>query len=247
MSGVGIQGSLFDISDKDYYQLSVTEQQEVSVSLSTTSRRYPTIPSINMKIDVSIFNANQVKVGGFTSEVSAEVNTKLIAGPGTVVIEVSTSDRSNFEGSIQYSLKADFQQTFAPDIALSTQSLTFSDVEITTSKELTLKVSNQGNQSLNVSEISSGDARAFAVSPTTFTLAPGSSQEIKVTFIPTSTGENSATLTIKSDDPDEGTLSISLSGKGIEPPRSEIAISTNLLAFGDVVKVGSIGEGSPGE
>jgi hypothetical protein len=47
-------------------------------------------------------------------------------------------------------------------------------------------------------------------------LTPGSTRTIEVSFDPTSAGAKSATLTIQSDDSDEPTMNVDLSGTGTE-------------------------------
>ena len=90
-SGVQLQGSLFGRNDKDYYVLTLTEQQEVTLPVTTSIRDL----FREMTLEVSIFDTNQSKVGGFTSEVSTEVNTKLIAGPGSVYVRVAVASTSS--------------------------------------------------------------------------------------------------------------------------------------------------------
>ena len=83
-SGKQIQGSFYDSNDRDYYRLTLASRQEVTVNLSTSARSssYP----YGMVITVAIFDASQSKIGGFTSEVAAPLDTKLIAGPGDIFI-----------------------------------------------------------------------------------------------------------------------------------------------------------------
>ena len=95
-SGNPIQGASFDSSDRDYYRLALASRQEVTVSLATSERRsgYP----YAMDILVSIYDASQSKIGGFTSAVAAPLDSKLIAGPGDIYISISNRSGSNLEG-----------------------------------------------------------------------------------------------------------------------------------------------------
>ena len=100
-SGQQVQGSLYDRNDVDYYKLPLTSQQEVTVTLSTTTREQ----FYEMGLLVEIFNSSNAKVGGFSSETANPIDTKLIAGPGDLFISVR-KDPSNgrFEGTLQYFL-----------------------------------------------------------------------------------------------------------------------------------------------
>ena len=51
-----------------------------------------------------------------------------------------------------------------------------------------------------------------------FTLSPGQTRGVTVSFRPTATGPGSAILRLTSDDPDTGTLDVALSGLGVEAP-----------------------------
>lgn len=85
-----------------------------------------------------------------------------------------------------------------PAISLSATSLIFSNVQIGSSDQQTLIVSNTGNTALNVTDIfvSGTDAGLFSVSPTSFSVESGQSEAVTVTFSPTSTGNKSASLLI---------------------------------------------------
>ncbi len=107
--------------------------------------------------------------------------------------------------------------TGAPDIAVSDTALHYGTVFIGGTKADTLSVTNDGTDTLRVSEISvdNGD---YSVDTTPFLLAPEGSRRLVVTFGPTATGTIDGTLTIASDDPDEAMISVGLRGVGLEPP-----------------------------
>ncbi len=121
--------------------------------------------------------------------------------------------------------------TGAPNIALSNTSFNYDTVFIGVASRETLRVSNVGTDVLNVSNITS-DQADYTVDITNFSLNPRQSQNVVVTFTPSVVGERVGTLTITSDDPDEGTLEVDLSGVGIQPPNivvSPTSMSSNLF------------------
>jgi HYDIN/CFA65/VesB family protein/ASPM-SPD-2-Hydin domain-containing protein len=100
----------------------------------------------------------------------------------------------------------------------------------TTSPPLRVTIRNNGSGNLAVTNVSTSSA-PFAASPThPFTVAPGASQEVSVTFRPATEGAASGTLTLTTDDPDSPSVSISLAGQGVKPA---IAVSTTSLDFGE--------------
>jgi len=127
----------------------------------------------------------------------------------------------------------------APEIALSATSLSFGDVSVGDSGQLTFSISNNGSADLVVSNISSNKG-TFTVNRTSFSISAEQNQTVTITFQPTTIGNQNATLRITSNDYDEGTLTLSVSGNGIGP---DIALSTTSVNIGEVA-VGSIGNGS---
>ena len=114
-------------------------------------------------------------------------------------------------------LPAHLHVTGAPDIAVTETSLDYGPVFIGGVSHKTIKVKNAGTDVLTVSSISS-DHGDYSVDVPNVVLAPATSQDVVVTYAPTSVGPSTATLTIASDDPDEATVTLALSGTGVEPP-----------------------------
>lgn len=137
---------------------------------------------------------------------------------GTITI---TSDDPD-ESSIAINMSGNGVE---PDITLtSASSHNFGDVEIgQTSANHTVSVRNDGSATLTISSVSLGGSNPaqFAITGGTvpgnaITLAPGASTSWTVACQPTTKGNKSAAFQIGSDDPDEGTVSVSLSCRGTE-------------------------------
>ena len=114
-------------------------------------------------------------------------------------------------------VSAHLHVTGAPDIAVDQTPLDYGDVFIGGIEHKTVKVKNAGTDVLTVSSIST-DHGDYSVSVPNLVLNAGTSQDITVSYSPTSTGPSAATLTLVSDDPDEAQLTIALSGQGLLPP-----------------------------
>lgn len=98
-----------------------------------------------------------------------------------------------------------------PDIAVTPPSLEFGIVFLTYPKGLTLHVANAGTEPLIVSSIAAADP-SVTVDATSFTIVPGSSRDVVVTMSPAASGPIATSLTIVSDDPDEGSVTVPVSG-----------------------------------
>jgi hypothetical protein len=120
--------------------------------------------------------------------------------------------------------------TAGPDIDVVPPSLDYPDTTVGESEERIVTIRNVGASDLVVSEIanldasdftvvvSGGNATCSAVRP--FTIAAGESCEISVSFVPQSVGDHMGTVRITSNDVDESTVDVPMTGAGVEevPP-----------------------------
>ncbi len=106
------------------------------------------------------------------------------------------------------------------EIAVAPSSLIFGeqDVDAGVTVSQTVIITNTGNADLHVTGIAltGDDPAAFVIESggDAVTLTTGSTHTIQVAFDPASTGAKSANLTIQSDDSDESTVDVALSGTG---------------------------------
>ncbi len=119
--------------------------------------------------------------------------------------------------------------------------MAFGDVtEGVSSPAQTITIANAGTADLVVSgiQLSGTDAGQFSInlnggaSPcagATPTVAAGGSCTVSVTFSPTSTGAKNATAAISSNDPDEATVNVSLSGTGLSASSNNAPASPTLV------------------
>lgn len=135
------------------------------------------------------------------------------------------------------------------DILVPDTLINFGTVIVGAPKIKQFNVWNQGDDDLVVSDISSGNPEITA-SPAAFTVAPGSSRAVSVTFDPTAPGALSDTVTITSNDPDEGTFIVHVTGVAVPPPAIHVAPSeiTESAFTNDVIArvltIGNPGGGS---
>ncbi len=117
--------------------------------------------------------------------------------------------------------------TGEPDIAVSDTVIDYGGVFIGAVVTRIIEVSNPGCDLLSITDIAS-DHGDFTVTPTSFDLAVSQSQDVAVSFAPSSAAVIEGTLTIASNDPDEPTVTVALVGEGLIPP--EIAVTPDSLA-----------------
>ncbi|MCH7954230.1 MAG: choice-of-anchor D domain-containing protein [Candidatus Marinimicrobia bacterium] len=101
-------------------------------------------------------------------------------------------------------------------VSLSPSPLNFGDVQVGSSGQIVLSISNSGNTNLDVTNITSSNSQFTVASPTSFQVAAGASINKTVTFTPSSEGLKSGTLTISSNASNLPSSTVDLSGTGIE-------------------------------
>ena len=126
-----------------------------------------------------------------------------------------------------------------PVISISPTAVNFDTTKIKAGyqKQRMFAVQNTGNDLLIVSDINPLDAR-FSVTDTSFQLNPGGSKNVIVAFAPTDTNIVNSQIQILSNDPNNPTAQITVTGKGYQPTHPKITVSPATLVF-DTIVLGS--------
>ncbi|MFZ2950774.1 MAG: choice-of-anchor D domain-containing protein, partial [Desulfuromonadaceae bacterium] len=126
----------------------------------------------------------------------------------------------------------------APNIALSSTSLSFGTVAVGNSVIRTTQIQNSGNAGLDVTAIAlgAGTSTEYTFSPAApFTVAAGSSTVLSVTYTPVDATTDSGSVNISSNDADTPTATVNVSGAGAEPQPSVVDIDiTGVTATGRI-------------
>ncbi|MCE2439818.1 MAG: choice-of-anchor D domain-containing protein [Candidatus Latescibacteria bacterium] len=105
-----------------------------------------------------------------------------------------------------------------PAISLPTPSLDFGDdVPAGETRTVTLVLKNTGGEDLSITNLAS-DLEGVTFSLTELMVAPGDSATVDITFTPSEGGPFSGTITISSDDPENSSVSVAISGTAIVVP-----------------------------
>ncbi len=122
-----------------------------------------------------------------------------------------------------------------PDIAVQPRDVAFGDVPVGDSQERTVTVTNNGNADLSVETITLEEGAFSQSHDCDAPLAPGTDCTLTLVFQPGEAGAQSVTLTITSDDPDTGALTVSLNGTGVIAAEPGLSLDTDEIVFGDTV------------
>jgi len=121
----------------------------------------------------------------------------------------------------------------APDIMLHPEALGWDSAFVGKPQVLDLEVFNVGTDTLHVVNITSDDPD-FVPDKTSFAIRRFLSTHVGVTFTPSHTGAFSATLTIESDDPDEPTVDVPLTGFARLAPNAVIRPDSIWVSLTDI-------------
>ena len=111
-----------------------------------------------------------------------------------------------------------FNRNSTPDITLFPDPLNFGGVNSGDTLGMQLTITNSGNAALDVTNITVSNSEFSVASPTSFQVAAGTTLNKTVSFLPTSTGLKSATLTVTSNASNLPSATVNLSGIGITRP-----------------------------
>ena len=120
-------------------------------------------------------------------------------------------------------------------IQLSPKMIEYGEIMVGNSlqKRLTIKNETTATAELNVTDIISSNP-AFTSTPTSFTLTPGDSQEVIITFTPAEIRSYNDTLSIYHNGSDSPSK-IELLGTGTNEPVSIIQLSPKMIEYGEII------------
>ncbi|MBT7789924.1 MAG: choice-of-anchor D domain-containing protein, partial [Calditrichaeota bacterium] len=127
-----------------------------------------------------------------------------------------------------------------PITRLSDSNLNFGDVYLfdgeSSARDLTIR--NIGGANLTIQSVVS-DNDAFSLDfPNQIILQPDASTTVTITFVPPELGDISGVVTVTSNDPRNGEMTVNMAGVGVEAPAPDIGVNEESHAFG-TIEVGS--------
>ena len=166
------------------------------------------------------------------------IDPSVIEGGPNTHVRVLTTDGVNT--SMDEVGPIDVQQQ--PALQASMAEVDFRKAVLFQGSTAMLELSNPGTGPLHITSVTSNNPEFMAVSPLVpFEVWPGEVRSLELRFVPTSIGEQTATLSIDSDDAEKAILNVGLSGEGVESGVPDAEVSSNAIDFG-AVNVGTPAE-----
>ena len=187
-------------------------------------------------VDFKIENigAGPLEITGYSAPegITMEPSSLTIA-PGeskTVQITLAPTQAGTFSGKITLQhgeqsvgtleipvLDLTIEAAQLPVISLVQENLNLGEIEMGRDATTTFTITNTGTGPLNITDIQS-DIAGITLSETQLTVPPGQSQDITVTFNPPASGPFTGTIDITSDDPENASISLTITGSAIFVP-----------------------------
>jgi hypothetical protein len=142
-------------------------------------------------------------------------------GPRTATLRLASDDSD--ESAVDVTLSG--TATTAPEADVVLTPIHYGETLVGVSSSRALAVRNAGSADLHVTpSLVGAQAGEFSVLQTTsFTVAPGATHTVDLRFVPTSGGPKDTTFRLTTDDADEATLDVHLSGIGMMPADIDVA------------------------
>ena len=219
----------------------VTTGESSNLPLTVSNTGNTTLTVSNVVVNGAYFSSNYEAQFDVAPNESAEISVTFSPGEvgdfeGTVTI--TSNDPQN--GEVVVSLNGTGTEEQIPVISVEPEALNFGAVTVGESSNLPVTVSNTGNTTLTVSNVVVNGAYFSSNFEAQFDVAPNESAEISVTFSPGEVGDFEGTVTITSNDPQNGEVVVSLNGTGTEEQIPVISVEPEALNFGAV----TVGESS---
>ena len=152
-------------------------------------------------------------------------------------ITISSNDPNSATQTLSFSITV--QTPPAPAISVQQKVVNFGTVAFAKQVQQTITITNTGTADLEVTGIES-DVSGLTFDTTMFTLAPGGSQMVTVTFPSSTEGKFSGNITISSNDPNSATQTLSVSVIVQPPPVPAITVRQTEIDFGTVAFAQSV-------
>ena len=124
-----------------------------------------------------------------------------------------------------------------PTVTLNTESVDFETVVLYSDTQ-EFQIINSGLAELDIAsiEIENNEAGIYTIDPTEGVVEPNESQTVTISFEPATYREYNREIVITSNDPDNATIVLPLTGEGIVGPVPDIEITPRAVDFGTVAQ-----------
>ncbi len=236
-------------------QISPPAPSAPAIAVQQTSVDFGTIEAGQtgeQKITITNTGTADLEITGIESNVSGltfDTTTFTLEpnGSQTVTVTLPDATEGTFSGNITISsndpnsatqtlsVSIIVQPPPVPAISVQQTAIDFGTVAFAQQVQQKITITNTGTADLEITGIEGkGDVSGLTFDTTTFTVEPGGSRTVTVTFPSSTEGTFSGNITISSNDPDRATQTLSVSVTVQPPPVPAISVQQTAVDFGTV-------------
>jgi hypothetical protein len=233
LSGTGAAASLTpNISTLAFGNVTVGANNSLSVVLTNTGSTPVSINSLSMSgsSDFTLLtpatSALPLTIAAGGTQTITVSYTPTLSGGASASSLVVTSN-----GGTPTSIALTGSGVVTSNISIAPSSgLDFGTIALGTSKLMSLGITNAGTAPLNVSSVTSNSTK-FTLPLAAFQILPGATQQVLVTYKPTGSGSDNATIIIASDAVNAPSLTVNATGTAALINASSVSISSSPINF----------------
>jgi hypothetical protein len=191
-----------------------TDALQVAFNTAYIADNLAVLITSEQQLEVTIDAGPGVVGAGESVDITVEVDAFQLEG-GTYEKEIIVSSNDPITPNVTVDLTVNI--TGEADITLGATALDFGEVFLGATAKDSVLISNNGTDVLTISSITNSHAD-YTTSINTLQLNAGDQAYLVVDFSPIAVGASVDVVTISSDDPDEGVVTIDVTGEGVEQP-----------------------------
>ena len=217
----------------DFDPIEAGQPGEQKITIENTGTATLEITGIQSDVSGLTFEPSTFTVDPGGSQIVTVTFPSSTAGTFLGSITISSNDPNSATSTLSVSVIV--QPPPAPAITVQQTPVNFGTVEAGQTGEQTITIENTGTAPLEITNIKGeGAVSGLTFDTTMFTVEPGGSRTVTVTFPSSTAGTFSGNITISSNDPDRATQTLSVSIIVLPPPVPAIAVQESAIDFGTV-------------
>jgi hypothetical protein len=196
-------------------ELQVGETKTLTFEIRNDGNSDLVISGIDTDLGVLTFSSTELTLEpGASARIDASLSP---TQGGSLSGSLSILSNDEASGPLQIPIRDLTVISLPGAITIANTQIDFGDTEIRRAGTRTLTIDNTGEGPLQISEISA-DISGLSMDPQTREIAAGQSADLTVTMTPGSEGNFSGTVTFKSNDPDNESLTVAVTGTEVVIP-----------------------------
>ena len=232
----GTQKGMFQLSTNSISFGSVTVGKQVTQSVSVTNPG-----PVAIHITQATVSNGQFSVSGLSMPValgvgqSSNFSVAVDASSAGSIAGTLTVTGDSGSSPVVANLSATAAAATQPQLSVTPSAINFGTVTVGSKGTAGLVLNNTGSASLTISSIGvTGSMFAVSGVTTPQTINAGQSVQASVVFSPTGTGNDTGSLTIASNDPNNPSVSVALNGTAATAQVGQLSANPASLSFGSV-------------